>query len=97
MSGLPATLMRAVELDSMDAAAYVDLAQVELKRREYAAAERAARRAIALDSLSKEAYFALANALKRLGRREESTEVLAQFRALDQQLDKIDDQLRDAG
>ena len=46
-----ATLKRAVELDSMDAAAYVDLAQVELKRREYAAAERAARRAIALDHL----------------------------------------------
>ena len=84
-------------MDSTDAAAYVDLAQVELKRREYEAAERAARRAIALDSLSKEAYFALANALKRLGRREESTEVLAQFRALDQQLDKIDDQLRMLG
>ena len=70
---------------------------MELKRREYAAAARAARRATALDPLSKEAYFALANALKRLGRREESTEVLAQFRALDQQLDKIDDQLRMLG
>ena len=92
-----AALTCAVALDSTDGAAYVDLAQVELKRREYSAAERAARRAIALDSLSKEAYFALANALKRLGRREESTQVLAQFRALDQQLDKIDDQLRMLG
>jgi tetratricopeptide (TPR) repeat protein len=90
-------LVRSVALDSSDAATFTDLAQVEMKRRDYAAAEKAARRAIALDRFAKEAYFVLSNVLKRLGRREENKQVLVGFRALDQQLDKINDQLRMLG
>jgi tetratricopeptide (TPR) repeat protein len=90
-------LKRSIALDSTDAATYVDLAQVDMKLRDYAAAERASRLSMRLAPLEKEAYFVFANALRRQSRGAESKEIMTQFRALDKQLDKIEDQLRMLG
>ena len=86
-----------VRLDTMKAATFVDLAQVCMKLRDYDAAESAARRGLSLDPHHKEGHFVLSNALRRLGRNEESQELLKEFKLLDQKLDKIEDQLRMLG
>lgn len=86
-----------IALDSTNAATYVDLAQVCMKLRDYVAAEWSSRRGVKLDPHHKEGHFVLANALRRLGRTQESQNVLKEFRLLDQKLDKIEDQLRMLG
>jgi len=86
-----------IKLDSLNAATFVDLAQVCMKLRDYDAAESASRRGVELDPLHKEGHFVWSNSLRRLGRTKESQEVLKEFRLLDQKLDKIEDQLRMLG
>ena len=85
---------QAVRLDSSDAATFVELAKVELGLDRHQKAVAACQRSIALAPSEKDAYFILAQALRQLGRAEESRQILEQFRRLDREEGKIRKQLR---
>lgn len=92
-----ASLEEAVTLDSTEAVSFADLAQARLKAGDAAGAAEAARRSIALDPHAKDPLFVLANALRKLGRNDEATAVLTEFRALDEVDSEIRKNLRILG
>jgi len=76
--------LAALLVDPDDAGAAGQIARIHLERREYAEAVTVARYALRIDGDDREARYALATGLMRLGRREEGAVALQEFRRLQQ-------------